>query len=70
MPTAQTESNIVPVHKKSKRIIPGKYIPISLTSVIGKQMEDVARNVTIDRVMENKIVCDKQHGFVPTGRKT
>ena len=41
------------------------YRPVSLTSVICKQMEAIIKDHLIEYIAENEILTDYQHGFVP-----
>ena len=41
------------------------YRPISLTSVICKQMEAIIKAHLMEYITENEILTDCQHGFVP-----
>ncbi len=44
--------------------MPGNYRPVRLTSVIGKVMESIIRDVIVKHLMENHLFADEQHGFV------
>ena len=65
IPAAWKEGLITPLHKKGNKTQPGNYRPISLTSVAGKIMESLIRDQPLSHMMENQLVCDAQHGFVP-----
>ena len=41
------------------------YRPISLTSVICKQLEAIIKDHLMEYIIENEILTDYQHGFVP-----
>ena len=56
---------VVPIHKKGSRRQPGNYRPVSLTSVIGKVLESIVRDVLVDHMLSNQLFADEQHGFVP-----
>ncbi len=45
--------------------MPGNYRLVSLTSVIGKVMESIIRDVIVKHIMDNHLFADEQHGFVP-----
>ena len=57
--------NITPIFKKGDRTKVENYRPISLTSVACKCMEKLIRNSLMKHMIENKLLSDKQHGFVP-----
>ena len=65
LPESWKEADIKPLFKKGKRTSPGNYRPISLTSVVCKVMESIIRDKIVDHLMENELLCDEQHGFVP-----
>ena len=56
---------ITPIYKKGNKSDPGNYRPVSLTSVISKIMESIVRDVILDHLVENNVLSDGQHGFVP-----
>ena len=56
---------ITPIHKKGPRTIPGNYRPISLTAVISKDMESIIRKHLLQHLLENKLINQNQHGFIP-----
>lgn len=56
---------MVPVHKKASKMDVKNYRPISLTSVPCKILESLIRDEIVAHLMENDLLCDEQHGFVP-----
>ena len=44
LPPSWKEANVAPIYKKGKRHIPGKYRPVSLTSMAGKCVERLIRD--------------------------
>ena len=56
---------ITPIFKKGLKCDPGNYRPISITSVISKVMESIVRHEIVTHLVNQKILSDEQHGFVP-----
>ena len=56
---------IAAIYKKGKKNDPGNYRPVSLTSVISKIMESIVRDALVTHLMNNELITDPQHGFVP-----
>ena len=66
LPPPWKEANVKALYKnKGKKIDPGNYRPISLTSVVCKIMESIIRDDIITHMMSNNLFCNEQHGFVP-----
>jgi len=57
-------ANIVPLFKKGSRDNPGNYRPVSLTSVVGKLLEKILWDRMYSHLEENRLIRDRQHGFV------
>ena len=55
---------VSPIHKKSSRLIPSNYRPVSLTSVVCKIMEQIIRDKIIDHLVNNELLSSCQHGFI------
>lgn len=56
---------VTAIFKKGKKTDPGNYRPISLTSVLSKLMESIVRDAIVQHLMNNNLITDDQHGFVP-----
>jgi len=56
------KASVTPVFKKRKKEDPGNYRPVSLTSILGKMMEQLILDVIIKQV-EEKVIRSSQHGF-------
>jgi len=57
------KASVTPVFKKVKKDDPGNYRPVSLTSILGKMMEQLILEVIIKQVEEKKVIRSSQHGF-------
>ncbi|KFQ29702.1 hypothetical protein N332_06856, partial [Mesitornis unicolor] len=49
-------ANMMPIYKKGRKEDPGKYRPVSLTSVPGKVMEQIILNVITCHMQDNKTI--------------
>ena len=56
--------NVSPIHKKGSRQTPGNYRPVSLTSVVGKVLEQLIRDVVTDHLVSNNLLTSCHHGFI------
>ena len=56
---------VTAIYKTGKKTDPGNYRPVSLTSVISKIMESNVRNAIVNRLMNNGLITEDQHVFVP-----
>ena len=65
LPQDWKDGNVTPIFKKGLKCQVDNYRPVSLTSVICKVMEKVVRNALLNHLMENSLLADNQHGFVP-----
>ena len=61
VPTRWKEANVVPLHKKGDRTVPGNYRPISLTSIPCKIMEHIILHKLNSEL--DQIISTSQHGF-------
>ena len=62
-------ANITAIYKKGGKEILGSYRPISLTSIVGKVMESIIRDMIINYMKSNKLYSARQYGFI-SGRFT
>ena len=62
-------ADVTAIHKKGDKRLPENYRPISLTSIVCKVMEKLVRNKLEVYLKCNKMITDKQFGFVK-GRST
>ena len=56
---------VVPIYKGGDRSVVGNYRPVSLTSVVGKQMEHVIAGYLRQVWERNGWLYEDQHGFRP-----
>ena len=69
LPSIWKVANITAIHKKGDKRIAGNYRPVSLTSIPCKIMEKIIRKKIMDHLITNRILSNKQYGFI-TGRST
>ena len=65
-PIQWLEALITAIHKKGPKNIPDNYRPISLTSVLSKVMGSLIRDAIMKHMVENNLLANEQHGFVPS----
>ena len=63
VPSDWRTANVSPVFKKGERYKPENYRPISLTSILCKQMEHIMVSNIMTYCENNSILCHQQHGF-------
>ncbi|KFV90098.1 hypothetical protein N327_01950, partial [Fulmarus glacialis] len=49
-------ANVMPIYKKGRKEDPGNYRPVSLTSVPGKVMEQIALSAITQLVQDNQVL--------------
>ena len=69
LPKEWKQANISPIHKKGSKTLPQNYRPVSITSVVGKIMEEIIRDTITVHMKENELLSKCQFGFVK-GRST
>ena len=57
-------ANVTPIFKKGQKDDLGSYRPISLTSVPGKDMEQLISGAILDQLKVNQGIRPSQHGFM------
>ena len=69
LPEEWKTADVIALHKKGSKIEMGNYRPVSLTSVPCKIMESLIRDHIMSYLLKNKLLSNKQYGFV-RGRST
>ena len=64
LPQRWKDAMVTPLFKKGKKSAPGNYRPVSLTSVLCKVSESIIRDQIMDHLYRNKLLSERQHGFV------
>lgn len=54
---------VIPLFKKGRRNDSGHFWPVSLTSVLGKIIEQVLLEAIVKHMEENKVIWDNKYGF-------
>ena len=63
VPSDWRSANVSPVYKKGERYKPENYRPISLTSILCKQLEHIVVSNIMSYCENHSILCHNQHGF-------
>ena len=69
LPVDWKRAFITPIYKKGSRHLPENYRPISLTAILCKSMERFVRDQVVTHLLEEKLLSNKQYGFI-AGRST
>ena len=69
VPNEWKTARISAIFKKRNKSLAGNYRPVSLTSVVGKVMERLVRDLLINLFERNNLFTTKLYGFIG-GRST
>ncbi|KAK4818148.1 hypothetical protein QYF61_007296 [Mycteria americana] len=64
VPAGWRLANVTPIYRKGPKEDPGNYRPLSLTSVLGKVMEQITFSAIMQHVQDNHVIRPSQHGFM------
>ncbi len=64
VPADWPTANVTPIFKNGSRKKASNYRPVSLTSIPGKLMESLLKEVLVDHLTRNKLISSTQHGFM------
>ena len=56
---------MTPLYKKRNKSTPGKYRPVSLTSVVCKVLESIIKDAIMEHLEQHKLLEVSQHGHLP-----
>jgi len=63
VPEDWRKANVTPVFKKGKKEDPGNYRPVSLTSILGKVMEQLILDIVSRHTKDKRVIRGSHHGF-------
>uniref|UniRef100_A0A803SMX6 Reverse transcriptase domain-containing protein n=1 Tax=Anolis carolinensis TaxID=28377 RepID=A0A803SMX6_ANOCA len=63
VPADWRRANVVPIFKEGKKNDPNNYRPVSLTSIPGKILEKIIKEVVCEHLETNAVIANSQHGF-------
>ncbi|KAK4807414.1 hypothetical protein QYF61_001177 [Mycteria americana] len=63
VPVDWRSENVMPIYKKGWKEDPGNYRPVSLTSVLGKVVEQIILSAIMWHVQDNQVIKPSQRGF-------
>ena len=64
LPIEWKQANISPIHKKGSKTLPQNYRPVSITSVVGKIMEEIIRDTITVHMKENELLSKNLFCFI------
>jgi len=67
LPESWQVGYVIPIHKSGSQQNPSTFRLVSLTSVIGKVLESLIRDVVLNHLLENNLMSPYQHGFYHNG---
>ena len=66
IPKIWKQANITPLHKSGCKLMLNNYRPVSLTCILCKVFESIFKDVMLKHLLENKLISNAQHGFMPS----
>ena len=65
MPEEWKKASVVPIFKTGSKKSPNNYRPVSLTSQVCKVLERIIKRHVSKHLLDNDLITNEQHGFVP-----
>ena len=65
LPNEWKMAHVTPIFKKGSKSAVNNYRPVSLTCVTCKLMEKIVRKHIMEHLINNNLITEHQHGFVP-----